>query len=597
MTEQSEPAIPYGIDLQTGRDAEISQVKDTHKYVCPKCRELLDPRRGDIRRPYFAHHPGATDYACPWRTTEGIQRSLRESEDIAFSAGRRLRLFLRRRPSSNEAQLYGLLPPMTTADIASARRALVPPVILSSGAAREVRFDDLLPSSSSGFILLDSNALEYRVEIRPEHLSNSGVWSASPIGRGSVFVGSEFEAEFVAQPRRLTTGQWVYHIGKPGESPPIGATQLRLGDFSVFGVEASQRNSTIAQSWCPGALLDQPGLSVDVVLPLDQAPWGEHLSAVRVEPGRSLLLAVNPPADQDPGLQVYQVPFSESRSLELSRAGPGRPRFLEVKFSEEGASRLLIHWPLLQERDLLLDVVATKQGEDSKARAPLQRLGVQVAIRSSGLNFLDPLDSPDVSIPGKVDSRGIVTLARTELEAPEGFAARLNADFPQAGGIPLRRDEGQATGTQFYGRVRDAFERGATRVVVSFGTLGLVTLRCPEVTDALTRLEEERSALDTLRTMEAKRREESASRSEVRTQMETKIGQALRATRSPVPRHLSFNWIRAFLKLPADAPIADLRLFRYLLKRQARKLGVYRTIHPSSSDDAEESTGEAKIDD
>lgn len=597
MTEQSEPAIPYGIDLQTGRDAEISQVKSDHKYVCPKCRELLDPRRGDIRRPYFAHHPGATDYACPWRTTEGIQRSLRESADIAFSVARRLRLFLRRRPSSNEGQLYGLLPPMTTSDIASSRRALVPSVILSSGTAREVRFEDLLPSSSRGFILLDSIASEYRIEIRPEHLSNSGIWSASRVGRGSTFVGDEFEAEFVSQPRRLATGQWIYHIGEPGSNPPIGATRLRLGSFDVFGVEASQEHFAVAQSWCPGALLDQPGLSCDVVLPLDQAPWAEHLGAILVEPGRRLLLAVIPPADQDPGLQVYQIPFSESRKLELSRAGPGRPRFIEIRFSEEGASRLLVHWPLLQERDLLLDIVATKQANDLTNPAPLQRLGMRVASRPNGFDFLDPLDSPEVPITGKVDSRGVVTLVRTELEGPEGFAVRLKAEYPQAGGVPVWRDEGQATGTQFSGKVRDTFERGATRVAVSFGTLGFVTLRCPDVTEALTRLQAERRAIDTLRSMEAKRREESARRSELRYSMEARVVQALKATQSPVPRHISFNWIRAFLKLPPDSPIEDLRTFRYLLKRQARELGVYRVLHSYSPEDAEGSAGEDKVDD
>lgn len=583
MTEQSEPAIPYGIDLATGQDAEVSQVKSGHRYACPKCRQLLDPRRGDIRRPYFAHHPGATDYACAWRTTEGIQQSLKESEDVAFSAARKLRLFLRRRANSSEGQLYGLLPPMTTADIAATKRAIAPPVVLSSGSAKEVEFADLLPSSSSGWILLDPHSPGFRIEIRPDELSNSGVWGAEAIVVGTTFVGDEFEAELVDRPRHLATGQWVYRISERGKRPQVGTVQLHLGSFDVLGMEVSQEHLAITNDWCPGASIDQASLRVNVVLPLEHSPWVEHRSAIRIEPGKRLLIAITPPEDQDPGLYVYQIPFSDARKLELSRAGAGRPRFLEVRFSEEGASRFLIHWPLLQERDVLVDVVSSRAEKSPIGPGQLARLGLEVGDQSGGVVFLDPLDSPEGTITGSVDQQGLVRVAGIHLRSPEGFSVRLRAEYPQQGGSVIWRDEGQATQVNLPEKIRDTFERGARRVVASFGTLGTVTLRCPGIATALAGLEAERMAREQLRLAEEKQVEERTLRSARRIAMETTVNETLRRIRSPVPRHVSFAWIRSFLQLPPETPVADLVFFRYLVKRQGRQLGVYRPIRPSAT--------------
>lgn len=581
MTEESEPAIPYGIDLRTRRDVEISQADPGHPHACPKCHELLDQRRGDIRRAYFAHHPGATDYSCPWRTSEGIQHSLKESEDAAIAEGRRIRLFVRRRPGSSEARLFGLIPPMTTADVAVAKKGISPPQILTLGTARPVGFSDLLPASSSGWIALDPEARQYRIDIRPSQLSNAGVWTAGPVVSGSLFVGNESEAELVASPRHIAVGQWVYLVANRNDKPLAGAQRLRLGTLELLAIEATDEHASIISRWTAGIALDQPFLRLDLVLPLEQSPWAADEGVIHVEPTKRILLAVTPPQDQDPGLYVYQIPFSEAGKLELSRSGAGKPRFVEATVPEGGASRLLIHWPLFQDRDVLLDLVAATGEESPEEHAALPTIGLEVTNSYGTAEFLDPLDSPEVVLEGRVDANHVAAIGLVSLRSPPGFAIRLRAEYARSDTVATWQDEGLAVASELGEILRDSFERGAKRIQAHFGTLGVVTLRCPGIADGFAKIRADELARELERIEEADRLAEVASRRGRRSAMEKQIADAFGKLRGPIPRHVSFAWIRGLLNLPPETTSEQFVVYRYLIKRMGREAGVYRGAHPT----------------
>lgn len=582
MTEESEPAIPYGIDVRTRRDVEISQAEPGRPHACPKCHELLDQRRGEIRRPYFAHHPGATDLSCPWRTSEGIQHSLQESEDAAIAGGRRIRLFLRRRPGTSEARLFGLIPPMTTADVAIAKKSISPPQILTLGSTRPVGFSDLLPASSSGWIALDPQAQQYRVDIRPSQLSNAGVWTADRVVGGYLFVGNESEAELVASPRHITAGQWVYRVASENDKPVAGTQRLRLGSLEVLAVEASTEHAPIISSWTAGIALDQPFLRIDLVLPLEQSPWAAEQGVIHAAPTKRILLAVTPPPGQDPGLYVYQFPFNDAGRLELSRSGAGKPRFIETTVSEGGASRLLIHWPLFQDRDVLLDLVAATEKESQAEQAALPSIGLEITSPHGVAEFLEPLDSPDGVLEGHVDANHVATLGPVSLRSPSGFAVRLRAEYAQFGTGEAWQDEGLAVGSELREKLRDSFERGAKRIQAHFGTLGVVTLRCPGIVEELDKIRNAELDRERVHVEESNRLAEEASHRARRSAMEKQIAGAFRNLRGTIPRHVSFAWIREFLNLPPETVSEQLVDYRYLIKRMGKDAGIYRVAHQAT---------------
>ena len=54
-TNTSEPAIPKGIDILTGRQVTAEHASKGKRYLCIYCHEPVEFRKGSERRPYFAH--------------------------------------------------------------------------------------------------------------------------------------------------------------------------------------------------------------------------------------------------------------------------------------------------------------------------------------------------------------------------------------------------------------------------------------------------------------------------------------------------------------------------------------------------------------
>ena len=412
---------------------------------------------------------------------------------------------------------------------------------------------------------------------------------------GDIFVGTSRTGEEVARPQFVSPGQFVYRIVPRGQTAPgNGIERFTLGRNDVLRAVASSTNSTLVQALAPGVKVDSQPFSVDVILPFDAEPSQEWMGRVHVRPGAEVIIAVIPPAGKDPPLDVFTIPYRNQDKLELPPTGPGEPRFLRVPMEggmtshppilseaymaparllvpREGGkiSRLLIQWPFFPERDILVDFIPDDRLAGNAASLSEPEFALQVTDEARTVK-LSPFTLDSFEFVGKVSTAGEPILPTFQLICPTRFPVELNGEFPGEGGAPVLRAEGRANTHTLSGMLGDMFGRGARLIGVSFGSLGSVSLRCPQFFQRYLDAAEESRRLELVRLAAGDRERLVRQRKVWREQMAGSIDSSLANLGRPIPRHISERFVLDLLGLPPGTPRDEVRILRYLVRRWRR---------------------------
>lgn len=595
MTDDSDLSIPYGCDIDhDGVELSIDAVAGDHarcEFVCPQCREQLTKKlKGEFRRPHFAHHMDATDRNCPWRTDEGVRQAYSSSQALALEAARAIRLFIQRRPHSNEVSLFGAIPPLSGDDVAKVTRGKLDSAfqINAAGSKEPVELIDLLPSGRAGWIELDPDAPRFRIEVKPAELVNGGSWVSLGIAPGDIFLGNNDWGRLVTAPRRVTAGQHLYYVvpgGTPSQPPRDGG--LRLGHFEVRHLVVDQSQVTALQSIIPGLQVDYEALRVDVVSPLSVPPSDVTRGRIHVPRDREIILAVRLPKNKDRPLEIFPIPYRGGGQVTIPAAGLGTPRFLRLVLQGTESQRVLIHWPFEADRDWILDFIPVEPTTPASLSALDPVIGLSVA---SG-PLLNPLFHPEIRIDVELDQHGVAVLPKITLVAPTGLTLELRGEFPGDDGNPVWLEEQKSVeSTSLEVRLKDVFARGCRTLELKFAALGSVTLVASGPFESVVARKAEHRRLEAAQ-VEAQAREEQARREDEERarrveerriwlkESREKVREALRARRETLPRHISEAFVRDLLNLPDDAPRGDLPALRNLVRKARRELRAEAGAH------------------
>ncbi len=587
-----EPRIPYGIGPR-GEEVDIEEADAGFRYFCPQCGQSLDQRRGYVYRHYFAHSQGATDFTCPWRNIAGLTQSALDVERQAIerASSNRIRIFLRKDSERNRVALLGLIPPLSTQDLADIRaNSLTQAVkIESKGAKNGLTIDDMRPSVDTAWIELDPGASEYEVRITPESLSNGGTWRASAPRSGAIFIGNEDFAELVAQPKKINVGDYVFILSEMSSVNGLHSYSiLRFARFFVIQVRADHDSFPFLQQHVPNLRwIDDNPLRVDVLLPIDANPQAELSGFVYVRHQSPVLLAITPPPKSDPELKLFPIPFRPDMAATIEKTGHGGTRFVKINFHDKSRQRILIHWPYHQDRDVVFDILASDNNSIPKPLPSITDFGITLQKGDYKL-FLPITDSEakNVELDGYLISMNGVefTLPKLTLQGPEGIKVGLKAEFPITESTTSWAYEGETGKNEFQESFSDVFMRGAHRVQILFGTLGTIKLKCDYFFQK--HIDELRLQRESRENQERHEREIRDGRRRAMELDQLKMNvEAMRryrherviAVQFPVrseriPKHISKKLAINMLKLPPDTSDDEVRIWRHLLSQRARQM-------------------------
>lgn len=565
---EGEGAIPYGLDPVTLEQYTIDDA-DPEKgiyYLCPKCRNLLVQRRGTIYRDYFAHHQNPfTSNDCPWYLGGSISVEPVPKEYMDLS--NRLRLFIVNEQNTQNLTLYGSIPSFSAIDIPIMQNeiSLGHEIISSQGTVRPLNpRRDLLPDSPTCGIALDPNSEKFDIKI-VNGFTNSGIWKTDKLSAGDIFIGDSISAERITLPHYVTTGQFIYVIAKFNDlCSNTSVTSFQLGKYSVVRVMVDKSNDQIIQELAGDVKIDSFPIHVDVIFPLDEEPKRNWLDQTGFKVGEEITIALTPSKKTDPILEIIPIPFKHQIVQKLQKAGPGNSRFIKIISQEATPFRLLIYWPGVPEREVLIDFVPEKS--DDK---PLKYTEPEIllALQQDGqIVKLNPLDNPKIKINGSLSPEGVAIIPSVQLISPRHYKVEFEAEFPSERGSIIRR-EGDANATEIQQKISEIFERFARMVRVIFRNLGTITLNCDFFyTKQIGQWQIRKRGESATRELERIESEKHQKRDHLK-EMSVLVIQALEKT--PVPRRLKVGkeYTIEKLRLPTDTSKKDLIVFRNLIRR------------------------------
>ena len=570
---QGNESILYGLDPETFEQYTISEAdpaKGTY-YVCPKCRRLLDQRRGEINKDYFAHHPDPwAERNCPWYL--GGDESAEPAREEAIEVSQRIRVFIGIGQVEKNLTLFGSIPAFSTADIPVLEEELKlgHGVVTSKGTIRSVNAGrDLLPESASSGITLDPDATQFEIRI-VKGFTNSGIWKTRGISSGDVFIGDSTSAERMLDPRFASTGQYIYmvtdvdnHVVNPS------TTVYRLGEYRVLRVQVNNSTTEIVHEWVEHINIDSLPLHVDVILPLREDPRKNWLDQTRFKPGEEMTLALTPSARANPKLELVVIPFRNQLIHKLEKIGPGVPRFVRIMNSENTSFRVLVYWPGVPECNVLLDFIP--EGPDDNHPLYIEP-EIHLSVDQGGKEIvLDPLNYPFHDIEGSLSQQDLPIIPHVKLVSPRHFSVQLRAEFMTREHSIIKRLEGDATGADIQQRLLDAFERAAKKVEVNFGNLGTVTLNCSffhkKQLDKWDK-EDRKESLERERERIAKERRQRQVHLAEMKELVRRTFAEVDDTRST---KISRGYVVEKLALAEDTPKEDLEIFRNLVRRYRKE--------------------------
>ena len=592
--EDSEPAIPYGIDLQSNEERDITTADSDHRYSCPVCGDILDQRReGKIRSPYFAHHPKVDPRDCPLYTGEGMRQFLERSRNDAESQALRIRLFIQVNKSSGSLTLFGSIPPLSAKNLSALTTGTVriKGELHTEGAARVVSLTrDLLPGRPVA-IPLNPDSKSYLFDVRPLDLANGGTWKSAGLRVGDSFVGTSALAEKVGDPRFISTDQYLYLITDSKNHHALRDFEtFTLGQHEVTRIQVTKERETILRNLVPKLKVDSFPLAVNVVLPFEEAPRQDWGNSVVFYEGEEFLLSIVPPPKLDPRFHTAILPFFGDNRVqaEIHEVGVGKARFLRVRVHEAKPFRLLIHWPLFVERDVLFDFIP---GEESTRPVPrVAEVECEVVVQNADqTHVLSPFENPTLGIPGGRDSKGLPSLPHVSLRCPKELRGFLEAEYPSEGGLVVSRSEGEATSQSLNARLQSIFDAGARSVKFSLATLGSVTLTCNYFIDEFFETERKKAERKRIEEELAKAAAMAKMLKESRALMAVRVDSVLSQRTGSIPRHVSVAFIQSIGLVPTEVSSSDMRFLRNMVRR-------WRKAHPNDrievgDDGGEDETG------
>lgn len=564
-------SIPYGLDPHTKDYCTIDEADPQRRYVCPVCGRLLDQRRGEENKPYFAHsRVFLEENNCP--QYRGGYYTPTENRSEVVGAARRIRLFIKTSPFSQTLALFGTIPPLTFSDIPTLEKWIQKGYepATSKGTISPMNLQrDLLPDSAVEGIKLNPDAETFEILIATD-LSNGGEWKSRKIQVGDSFIGDSESAERVENPEFLTSGQYIYRIIRRGEKQQMVPTEIfTLGEFDVVRVLIAETNETVIHDWLPTTEIDSDPFKVDVILPLEENPKKNWLDRIPFCPGDEITLCLTPPPGTDTRLEILPIPFKEQELLVLDKAGLGVPRFVKVRSEEEDAFRLLIHWPYVSSRDILLDFFpSTDVYEPISDTYDLQAF-LEVKFEGKSVT-LDPLEKPLYRFAGRSIEGRLTRIPEFTLVHPPFFEVHLRAKFNVEGNMVFFRDEGDSDKTNIQDILEDIFHRGAVSVRLDFASLGVITVECEHFQSSMHGYEQSsvRSEGEIINQREVIRK----ARNVKRVSMIQEVKEAMDATEVAYRVKISNRFTKRLLDLPQDTTYAELRVYRNLIRRRRKEL-------------------------
>jgi len=417
-------------------------------YRCPECGDYLTVRKGEIRRPHFAHAPGTMqDHDCRLGTESGIremQEEHRKSDTEKSEQQRQIRIFLGESYGST-LRLTGVIPSLNWEDLddpASVDSALDATTVSSEGTTESPRASWFHPTEPQVEVELNPAAEQYvtQVDSGDRFDTIDGTWQADGLEAGDVFVGEPNHAERHESDSDplVREGEWVFIIveGTP-EAVPDGVETFQIGSWNAVGFEVDEDTRSLLREYAGIEKTDQYGFNADILLPPEADSRSE--APIFGQPNEEALVAVTPPEESDPTFEIVSVPSSGEEPAELERTGPGQPRFYRPRFPEQGSRRLSIHWT---SRHRLIHLHA-QDSEPDTGRDWRDEPGIGVRVQTDDeTEFLHPIHGPSsITVRPSMQDRTVAEML--SFEGPEGYQIELEGEFPEDADFPrtLRRVE------------------------------------------------------------------------------------------------------------------------------------------------------------
>lgn len=477
----SDRAIPYAVNKH-GDVFEPENAPAGHHYLCPQCGMPVINRDGPIRIEHFAHKP--TDVPCDWKTAAETKAELRNARERViqyYSRKDRLRIFVAPDSEDQFLSLLTQLPALTEQDVVEFRNRRDEHIQVNAvGIEGSLSAEDFAVGVGVRTITLDPAANHYQIQIAPDYISIAGTWKAPRLAPGQTFVGNDWSAERVDDPRFITSGRTCYYIlAGTEQNLPSASKILRMGAFRVAKFYVDRASLAFLKARFPRLLLDSLPMRVDVVLPLDQAPSQQERGIIEANPGEETLIVITPPGQADPVYEIIPLPFNNDL-YQIPAAGPGRPRFLQIQMPEARPKSLLVIWPDFYGREVLLQMVPVQtSGATSFALQPFE-YGVSTE-HGKQTRTVMAATGGELVVNAVLNAAGEPRPAAVALRAPPGFRVQVDA-VVREGNRTVEQDRGQATAATLSATVEGLFLSGAESVTIGFGTLGRITLRCPFLT-------------------------------------------------------------------------------------------------------------------
>jgi len=479
-----DPQIRYAIDPETRNVADADAgLLPKKPYECIKCRGRLVARQGTFLIWHFAHFGDDEAKACPLYYGghyEDLLKDLRTSEVAAAETKKTIRLVAVPPAYGRSLRVYGVLPAIDISQVSDeAQLSSVLSSMSLSGRGMKVLPGAILfhPRNPEVLIELDPESAEYEVAVEtgPVSLSLAGRWLGEPIRDADVFAGEPERAERTRKVNGLNRGDTVFVFARaePRHIPDF-ATLYRAAGWHVVSFDLDEISAGFLKLLTGNDWRNDQSFAVDIVLPPATDPRTRH--PIGGSPKSSALIAVTPPPDFDPELEV--VPLGEGAISSLRKTGQGNPRWLRFSFPDGGSTRFSIHWAD-RHRDLHL---YSRPDADAVAAptAPLSnenQLGLNHR-DEVGSRFLPASSNPDLHIPWREGTRDLDDLG-IAIVGPVGLRFDVVARF--GGGIvaPVVLRSGVQFGelsAEFGAWIREGLQE-ATLDLGPFGSIRLLVDR------------------------------------------------------------------------------------------------------------------------
>jgi hypothetical protein len=472
---ESRYAIPFGID-SSGNELSIDETVDAERYLCPKCHELLEARKGQQLR-YFAHwRNNERSFDCEAHSgTWGpaLRRALAQPPSEIAARERRIRLAVSRDAYRPRLNLVGLVPAALPAewDEWSARSRSTS----SIGLLAEPFPLMFQPARVQTELKLNPGESEFLLTVGDGPPSLVGTWTASLDPTATRFVGDWSRAEARVGLGNLWAGQVVFLMDSPALER-LGGVPLSLGTRVFRGLEVDDSNIEQIREAVGASGAELAKFEIRVVLPSRSPPFG--LEDIRVKDEEPVLIHIvqSPRTRPDAPVDVLELPAALHRPASVPPSAPGLPRAFSFQLEGREVRRFDIAWNL---RHVPVQANRIAEIDDTGAALPQVRVGIARFDGTWHRYFSTTDETVSYSVPRatRLTSPG----ERWKFDGPPTLTASVSYEVFDDDDVARRR-EVRASASRLAHVLDTALHDGASSVRIDFGVLGAVRLTSPVLT-------------------------------------------------------------------------------------------------------------------